>query len=296
VIKTTHRFFVEMEAMRSTWITNHGSLGWGEKTHVMGILNVTPDSFSDGGAFDSLGGAIDQATLMVAQGADILDIGGESTRPGSQPVAEAEELRRLVPVIQGLRAQSLFDKTPISVDTTKAAVARAAIESGADFVNDVSGGMADPQMLSVVADLGCPIVLMHMRGTPNTMQQMTEYEDVVQEVRDRLAELVNQAVAAGVSRDVIAIDPGIGFAKTARQNLPLLRDLAQFQPLGCPVLVGVSRKSFIGAILDRPNPKDRLWGTAAACSAAIAGGADILRVHDVAEMAEVRSIADAIWR
>jgi dihydropteroate synthase len=287
---------MEGKSMRSAWITNHGTLIWGQKTHVMGILNVTPDSFSDGGRFDSLAGALAQATAMVHQGADILDIGGESTRPGSQPVSEAEELQRVLPVIRALRAKPMFDKTPISVDTTKAAVARAAIESGADFVNDVSGGMADPQMLSVVADLGCPIVLMHRRGTPNTMQQMTEYADVVQEVCDRLAELVNQAVAAGVSRDVIAIDPGIGFAKTAMQNLPLLRELRSFQTLGCPVLVGVSRKSFIGAILDRPNPQDRLWGTAAACAAAIAGGADILRVHDVAEMADVRSISDAIYR
>jgi dihydropteroate synthase len=263
---------------------------------VMGILNVTPDSFSDGGAFDSLEGALAQATAMVHQGVDILDIGGESTRPGSQPVSEAEELQRVVPVIRALRAKPLFDKTPISVDTMKAAVARAAIEAGADFVNDVSGGIADPEMLAVVADLGCPIVLMHMRGTPNTMQQMTEYRDVVVEVRDRLAELVNQAVAAGVSRDMIAIDPGIGFAKTAMQNLPLLRELRSFQTLGCPVLVGVSRKSFLGKILDRPDPKDRLWGTAAACTVAIAGAADILRVHDVAEMADVRSVADAIYR
>jgi dihydropteroate synthase len=287
---------MEGKSMGSAWTTNHGTLTWGQKTQVMGILNVTPDSFSDGGRFDSLERAIDQAIAMVGQGADILDIGGESTRPGSQPVSEAEELQRVLPVIRALRAKPMFDKTPISVDTTKSSVARAAIESGADFVNDVSGGMADPQMLSVVAALGCPIVLMHRRGTPNTMQQMTEYEDVVQDVRDRLAELVNQAVAAGVLRDVIAIDPGIGFAKTAMQNLPLLRELRSFQTLGCPVLVGVSRKSFLGKILDRPDPKDRLWGTAAACTAAIAGGADILRVHDVAPMADVRSVADAIYR
>jgi dihydropteroate synthase len=287
---------MEGKSMGSAWTTNHGTLTWGQKTQVMGILNVTPDSFSDGGEFDSLERALAQATAMVHQGVDILDIGGESTRPGSRAVSEPEELQRVLPVIQALRTRPLFDKTPISVDTMKAAVARAAIEAGADFVNDVSGGMADPEMLAVVADLGCPIVLMHMRGTPNTMQQMTEYGDVVQEVRDRLEELVNQAVAAGVLRDRIAIDPGIGFAKTARQNLPLLRQLAQFQTLGCPVLVGVSRKSFIGAILDRPDPKDRLWGTAAACTAAIAGGADILRVHDVAQMAEVRSIADVIYR
>jgi dihydropteroate synthase len=287
---------MEGKSMGSAWITNHGTLTWGQKTQVMGILNVTPDSFSDGGRFDSLERALAQATAMVHQGADILDIGGESTRPGSQPVSEVEELQRVLPVIRALRAQALFDKTPISVDTMKAAVARAAIESGADFVNDVSGGMADPEMLAVVADLGCPIVLMHMRGTPNTMQQMTDYGDVVQEVRNRLEELVNQAVAAGVLRDRIAIDPGIGFAKTARQNLPLLRELRSFQTLDCPLLVGVSRKSFIGAILDRPDPKDRLWGTAAACTAAIAGGTDILRVHDVAEMADVRSIADAIYR
>lgn len=282
--------------MGANWTTNHGTLTWGEKTHVMGILNVTPDSFSDGGRFDSLEGALAQATAMVHQGADILDIGGESTRPGSQPVSEAEEQHRVVPVIRALRANRLFDKTPISVDTMKASVARTAIEAGADFVNDVSGGMADPAMLAVVAALGCPIVLMHRRGTPNTMQQMTDYEDVVAEVRDRLAELVNQAVAAGVSRDLMAIDPGIGFAKTAMQNLPLLRELRSFHTLGCPVLVGVSRKSFLGKILDRPDPKDRLWGTAAACTVAISGGADILRVHDVAEMADVRSVADAIYR
>ncbi len=282
--------------MRSTWMTNHGALIWGQKTQVMGILNVTPDSFSDGGAFDSLGGAIAQAVAMVEQGADILDIGGESTRPGSQPVAELEELQRVLPVIRALRTMPLFDKTPISIDTMKGSVARAAIESGADFVNDVSGGTADGEMLGVVAALGCPIVLMHMRGTPNTMQQMTEYGDVVAEVRDRLEELVNHAVAAGVSRDAIAVDPGIGFAKTAMQNLPLLRELRSFQTLGCPVLVGVSRKSFIGTILDRSDPKDRLWGTAAACTVAIAGGADILRVHDVAPMADVRSVADAIYR
>lgn len=258
--------------MGSNWVTNHGSLVWGQKTQVMGILNVTPDSFSDGGLFDSLPGAIAQATAMVAQGADLLDIGGESTRPGSQLVSEAEELQRVLPVIRALRAEPLFDKTPISVDTMKAAVAKAAIESGADLVNDVSGGTADGEMLGVVASLGCPIVLMHMRGTPNTMQQMTQYGDVVRDVRDRLEELVNRAVAAGVSREVIAIDPGIGFAKTAMQNLPLLRELATFQSLGCPVLVGVSRKSFIGAILERPDPKERLWGTAAACTVAIAGG------------------------
>jgi dihydropteroate synthase len=293
---TIHRFFVEGKAVGANWVTDHGTLVWGEKTQVMGILNVTPDSFSDGGLFDSLGGAIAQAVSMVEQGADILDIGGESTRPGSQAVAEGEELQRVLPVIRALRTMPLFDKTPISVDTMKATVARAAIEAGADFVNDVSGGVADPQMLYVVASLGCPIALMHMRGTPNTMQQMTEYGDVVAEVRDRLEELVNRALAAGVSRDRIAIDPGIGFAKTAMQNLPLLRELRSFQSLGCPVLVGVSRKSFIGAILDRPDPKERLWGTAAACTVAIAGGADILRVHDVAEMADVRSIADAIYR
>jgi dihydropteroate synthase len=287
---------MEGKSMGSAWTTNHGTLTWGQKTQMMGVLNVTPDSFSDGGRFDSLERALAQATAMVHQGADILDIGGESTRPGSQPVSEAEELQRVVPVIRALRDQTLFDKTPISVDTMKAAVARAAIESGADFVNDVSGGMADPEMLAVVADLGCPIVLMHMRGTPNTMQQMTDYGDVVVEVRDRLEALVNRAVAAGVLRDRIAVDPGIGFAKTAMQNLPLLRELRSFHTLGCPLLVGVSRKSFIGAILDRPDPKDRLWGTAAACTVAIAGGADILRVHDVAEMADVRSIADAIYR
>lgn len=282
--------------MRSAWITNHGTMTWGEKTQVMGILNVTPDSFSDGGLFDALGSAIAQATAMVRQGADILDIGGESTRPGSTPVSEAEELERVLPVIRALRSDSFFDGTPISVDTMKSAVARAAIAAGADIVNDVSGGMADSQMLMTVAELGCPVVLMHMRGTPNTMQQMTDYENVAVEVRDALVVLVDRAVAAGVAKEKIAVDPGIGFAKTAGQSVVLLRELGLLRALGCPVLVGVSRKSFIGAILDRRDPKERLWGTAAACSAAIGAGADILRVHDVAEMVDVRSVADAIYR
>ncbi len=282
--------------MGSDWIMPHGTIVWGHKTQIMGILNVTPDSFSDGGEFDTVAAALAQAERMVVGGVDILDVGGESTRPGSQPVSEAEELGRVLPVILGLRSNSLFDRTPISIDTTKAAVARAAIHAGADIANDVSGGTLDPRMLEVVAQLGCPIVLMHRRGMPNTMQQMTEYVDVVEDVRLSLEALVARAVAAGVRRENVAIDPGIGFAKTVGQNLLLLKHLAAFRSLGCPILVGVSRKSFIGAILERAVAKERVWGTAAACTVAIAGGADILRVHDVAQMADVRSVADAIYR
>jgi dihydropteroate synthase len=285
-----------LNAMGLDWITPHGTLVWGQKTQVMGILNVTPDSFSDGGEFDTVAAALAQAERMVSKGADILDIGGESTRPGSQPVSEAEELARVLPVILGLRSNRFFDQTPISIDTTKAVVASAAIESGADIVNDVSGGTLDPRMLAVVAELRCPLVLMHRRGMPNTMQQMTEYADVVGEVRLSLEALVARAVAAGVRRENVAIDPGIGFAKTAGQSLLLLKHLAAFKSLGCPMLVGVSRKSFIGAILDRPVAKERVWGTGAACTVAIAGGADILRVHDVEEMGDVRLVADAIYR
>jgi len=199
----------------------------------------------------------------------------------------------VLPILQALRPHT---QVPISIDTTRASVARAAVEAGADMVNDISGGIFDPDMLSVVAQLQVPIVLMHMRGTPQTMQQMTEYSQLIWEIYEFLESRIAAAIAAGVDKANIIIDPGIGFAKTYQQNLELLRSLPEFRSLGCSLLVGSSRKSFIGHILNQPNPEARVWGTAATCCAAIAGSADILRVHDVKEMRDVCRVADAIWR
>lgn len=259
----------------------------------MGILNVTPDSFSDGGDFDTLAKAIAKARQMVASGADILDIGGQSTRPGAETIPVEEELQRTLPVIQSLRQEL---EIPISIDTTRSQVAEAAIQAGADWVNDISGATFDPDMLKTVAQLQVPLVLMHIRGTPQTMQQLTDYADLMGEISTFFTERIAAAEQAGIVRSHLILDPGIGFAKTVPQNLQLLRELPRFRFLDLPLLTGVSRKSFIGKILNQSDPKARLWGTAAACTAAIAGGADILRVHDVAEMVEVSRVADAIWR
>jgi dihydropteroate synthase len=272
---------------------------WGSRTYLMGILNVTPDSFSDGGQFDQLNAALAQAQRLAAAGADILDIGGQSTRPQAEEVPLAEELRRVVPVIQAIRSLSASEPAqnrPISVDTTKAAVAEAAVAAGADLVNDISGGTYDPEILPTVARLGVPIVLMHLRGTPKTMQQMTDYPDLIGELATVLSQRAEAAIEAGIARDRIVLDPGIGFAKTFAQNLEILRHLPQLRALGFPLLVGTSRKGFIGHLLDQPDPQQRVWGTAATCCAAVAGGADILRVHDLAEMRDVCRVADALWR
>lgn len=266
---------------------------WGQKTYIMGILNVTPDSFSDGGEFNTLEIAVQQSKRLVAAGADILDIGGQSTRPGAEQISLEEELSRTIPVIQALHSAV---SVPISIDTTSAEVARVAVENGANLVNDISGGTFDRQMFATVAQLQVPLILMHLRGTPQTMQQLTKYSNLIGEIREFLANQIEQAVAAGIERSHLIIDPGIGFAKTGEQNIELLRRLSKFRVLGVPLLVGPSRKSFIGQILQQPVPKQRIWGTAAACCAAIAGGADILRLHDVGEMRDVCRVADAIWR
>lgn len=276
-----------------TWNLPNGTFSWGQRTYLMGVLNVTPDSFSDGGQFDRVETALAQARYLVESGTDLLDVGGQSTRPNAAEVSLEEELRRVVPVIAAIR-QTL--PTPISIDTTRSEVAQAAIAAGADIVNDISGATYDSDMLPVVAKLGVPIILMHRRGTPQTMQQLTDYQDLMGEIIAFLQARVEAAIAAGIDPAQIAIDPGIGFAKTYSQNLEILRRLPEFQSLGCPILVGPSRKSFIGHILDQPNPKERVWGTAAACCAAIAGSADIIRVHDIREMRDVCRVADAIWR
>ena len=269
------------------------TFNWGEKTYLMGILNVTPDSFSDGGEYDRVETALAKATEMINNGVDLIDIGGESTRPNAETVAVEAELRRVIPVIKQLRQESSI---PISIDTTKATVAKEAIAAGADIVNDISGATFDDGMLETVAGLNVPIILMHIRGNPKTMQSLTDYQDVVAEVKEFLNERVSKAIACGIARDKIIIDPGIGFAKKAEQSLELLQRLSEFKELKLPMLVGVSRKSFMRPILQKDDPKERIWGTAAACYGAIARGADILRVHDVVQMYDVCRVADAIER
>ncbi|MEH2064958.1 MAG: dihydropteroate synthase [Nostoc sp.] len=266
---------------------------WGQRTYLMGILNVTPDSFSDGGKFNTTSAALVQAQALVAAGADIIDVGGQSTRPGAKQITLAEELDRILSVLQVLRPEI---SVPISVDTTRAAVARASVEVGADIINDISGGTFDSEMLPTVAKLDVPMILMHIRGTPQTMQQETDYQDLLTEIYSFLARQIKAATTAGIDLDKIIIDPGIGFAKNYEQNLEIFRGLRSLTALNCPILVGASRKSFIGRILNQPDPKARVWGTAAACCAAIFNGADILRVHDVQEMRDVSLVADALFR
>ena len=258
----------------------------------MGILNVTPDSFSDGGLFFDAGIAVERAERMVAEGADIIDVGGESSRPGANSVPTEIEIDRVLPVIEEL-AKTL--KTPVSIDTYKSSVARRALDVGASIVNDISALQGDPDMASVVAEAGVPVVLMHMKGTPKDMQLHPRYDSLIPEIISFLKTRVQAAVDAGISSDQIIIDPGIGFGKTITHNLEIIRRLQEFKSLEKPILIGTSRKSFIGKILDLPAD-DRLEGTAATVAVAIANGADIIRVHDVKEMARVACMTDAIVR
>jgi dihydropteroate synthase len=257
----------------------------------MGIVNVTPDSFYDGGKRFDGAIAIADAIEMIDSGAEILDIGGESTRPGAQPVSVDEELRRVLPVIRELRQRS---NVPISIDTYKEAVACAALDAGADIVNDISALRFDPAMAALVAREGVPVILMHMQGVPQTMQREPHYEDVVREVREFLAERVRSANQAGIAREQIIVDPGIGFGKTLANNLALLKNLHSLNSLAHPLLIGVSRKAFIGRILNAPGPEDRLEGSLAAAVAAALSGANIVRVHDVSETVRALRVTDAI--
>ncbi|MEA5418379.1 dihydropteroate synthase [Spirulina sp. CCNP1310] len=266
---------------------------WGDRTYIMGILNVTPDSFSDGGQFNAPDQAMAQVAQMVAAGVDIIDVGGQSTRPGAVEISLTEELDRTIPIIEQIRAQY---STPISIDTTRAAVAEAAVAAGANLINDISGGTFDPEMFPTVARLGVPYVLMHIRGTPATMQTLTDYQDLIGEITTFFQTQIDLAVQAGVERSHLILDPGIGFAKTAPQNIELLHRLREFDSLRCPLLIGPSRKSFIGQILNQPDPQLRIWGTAGAAGGAIATRCDILRVHDVGPMVEVCRVADQILR
>jgi len=272
-----------------------GVLALGERTLVMGVLNVTPDSFSDGGKFLDAQRAIEHALEIERAGADLLDIGGESTRPGSTGTAEETELARILPVVEGLRGVL---KIPISVDTRKAAVAEAAIRAGAQVINDVSGLRSDLRIAEVAQRRGVPLILMHMRGEPETMQKKLFARDVMKDVMQGLRASITKARKAGIAKSQIVIDPGIGFGKSFEQNYELLRKLHEFARLGYPLLVGTSRKGFLGATLVRDGKsapaEDRLWATAATVTASILGGAHIVRVHDVAEMAQVAGVADCL--
>lgn len=274
------------------------SLELGGPTCIMGIVNVTPDSFSDGGRFFSTERAVAQAMQLVQEGADILDIGGESTRPFSDPVDEREELDRVLPVIE-----SLSDKVsvPISIDTTKASVARQAVAAGATLINDVSALRMDPQMAETAAQCRVPLILMHMLGSPKTMQVKPAYNDLISDIIEFLKEAMDRAIAAGVAPDQIIVDPGIGFGKTIDHNLEILRDLDRFRELGVPLLIGTSRKMFIRHLLKGNSPidldplcKEVARGTQATVAAAAMNGAQIVRVHDVARTRTTLTIVDAI--
>jgi dihydropteroate synthase len=257
----------------------------------MGVLNVTPDSFSDGGRFLSERAAVAHGVAMARAGADIIDVGGESTRPGSQGISVEEELRRILPVIQKLHAAI---DVPISVDTSRAEVAEAAALVGAEIINDVSGLRRDPRIADVAKRLKLPLILMHMRGTPATMQKMPFARHVLRDVKSGLAASVREARKRGMPRTQIVLDPGIGFGKSARQNCELVAGLRELAKLGYPLLVGTSRKSFIGKILGGAGKEDRTWGTAATVTASILNGAHIVRVHDVEEMVQVARVADVM--
>jgi dihydropteroate synthase len=267
-------------------------LNLGQRTHVMGILNVTPDSFSDGGQFFHRERAIEQGLAMAEDGADIIDVGGESTRPYSERVTEKEELDRVIPVIEGLRKAL---RIPLSVDTLKADVAREALRAGASMVNDISALRFDPAMAAVVAEAKVPVILMHMKGTPDSMQDKPLYGNLIQEIIDFLEAAVDRAVQGGISREMTIVDPGIGFGKTFDHNLEIIRELGRFRCLGRPVLLGSSRKAFIGHILDRPA-HERDTGTMATVAAAVMNGAHMVRVHDVKRAVETVRVVDAIKR
>ena len=261
----------------------------------MGVLNVTPDSFSDGGSFYAEERAIERAVRMERDGADVIDIGAESTRPGSQGISAEEELHRLLPVLGGLRRLLAI---PISIDTQKPEVAEAALDAGAQIINDVSGLRSDPRLAEVVAKRKVPLVLMHMRGEPHSMQRSPFARNVMQDVAQGLRKSAAIALKAGVAKSQIILDPGIGFGKSFAQNYELLQKLPQLAKLGYPLLVGTSRKGFLGATLARDGqsvpPDQRIWGTAASVAASILGGAHIVRVHDVSEMVQIARIADCV--
>lgn len=262
-----------------------------QRTYIMGIVNVTPDSFSDGGMYFDKNTAVRRAIQMAEDGADIIDIGGESTRPGAEPVTIEEELRRTVPVIKSVAKHVHI---PISIDTYKSEVAQRALDAGAAMINDISGLNFDPEMSRVAAESGVPVIIMHIKGEPKNMQKNPFYHALIPEICEYLKDSIQRAVDTGISEEKIIIDPGIGFGKSFEHNLEIIHKLAEFQSLGKPVMVGPSRKAFLGKILGDVSPEQRLEGTAAAVAISIMNGADMIRVHDVREMVKIAKVADAI--
>ncbi|MBI4691031.1 MAG: dihydropteroate synthase [Nitrospirae bacterium] len=277
--------------MKLSW--SNFSLDFSKKTYIMGILNVTPDSFSDGGIHFDKSIAIKRAYEMVEEGADIIDVGGESTRPGSESVPAEEEIARTIPVIEAI-AKNI--NVPISIDTYKAEVAKRALDAGASMVNDISALRFDRDMPRVVSGYKVPVILMHIKGTPKNMQANPTYEALIPEIMDYLRMSIRLAVKFGIAEDRILIDPGIGFGKTFGHNLEIIKNLSEFTLLEKPILIGPSRKAFIGKILGDVPPSERLEGTAAAVAISIFNGANIIRVHDVKEMKKVAMVSDAIKR
>lgn len=275
--------------MKLTW--QSFSLDFSKKTYLMGILNVTPDSFSDGGQYFDKSAAIKRACQMVEEGADIIDIGGESTRPGSEPVPLQEEIARTIPVIEEISKKI---KVPVSIDTYKAEVAKRALDAGASIVNDINGLRFDLEMPKVVSKYKVPVIIMHIKGMPKNMQANPQYEALIPEIMDYFRESIRLAVESGIAEDKIIIDPGIGFGKTLDHNLEIIKNLHEFTLLEKPLLAGVSRKAFIGKILGNAPASERLEGTAAAVTISILNGANIIRVHDVKEMKKVALVADAV--
>lgn len=265
---------------------------FGPRTYIMGILNVTPDSFSGDGIYQDVDKAASIAERMVEDGADIIDIGGESTRPGAESVTIEEEISRTIPVIKKLAKQI---DIPISIDTAKSEVARLALENGASIVNDITGMESDPETLNAAKEFNAMVVLMHIKGTPRTMQFNPDYENLIKEIKDKLRRIIENALAKGIKKENIIIDPGIGFGKTLEHNLHILNSLSEFKEFKLPILIGPSRKSFIGK-LTGADPDKRQFGTAASVAIAIKNGADIVRVHDVKEMKQVVTVSDAIIR
>ena len=281
---------MNLQSKLMKWTAKEYVLPIQERVLIMGVLNVTPDSFSDGGHYQGVDAAVARAEVIEAEGADLLDIGGESSRPGARPVSLDEELARILPVVSALAGRI---RIPVSVDTTKAEVERRALDAGAAVINDVSALCGDPGMADVVARSRAGLILMHMQGTPATMQDHPAYAAVIEEIGDFLHARVEAAIAAGIDRERIAVDPGLGFGKTGEQNLALIGSLSVFGALGRPLVIGPSRKSFVGAVLERPV-HEREWGTAAAVAAGVLQGVHVVRVHSVAQMKDVARMAQAI--
>lgn len=292
VAEEVKRLLENVDRREHVFKTARRELIIGERTLVMGILNVTPDSFSDGGKYFDPANAIRRGLRLVEEGADIIDVGGESSRPGAEPITAEEEKKRVLPVVEALAREV---NVPISIDTTKGSVARAAIDAGAEIVNDISAMSFDPEMAKVIGETGAGLILMHMRGRPRDMQKGDlTYHDLIGEIMDYLREAMGRAKGAGISEDNIVIDPGIGFGKKPEDNLKILKHLWEFKSIGRPVMVGTSRKSFISKITGQELPEERIEGTAASVTAAVLQGCSIVRVHDVAFMKRVVALADAI--